>query len=173
MYTIYLIGQISLDPETYEWRKRVQKYFIDAGLMFEGDKKHLSTVSIISPTDSPFNTKVLKKAQNGKIENGMAANTYKTKGIGILPKKDMNYVYKSNFAIANLNQYSSEKPILGTYFELAWYLANPDKVVIGIFDGKPMDDKQAGHPFVQAAVTAWVKNDEEACKMADYYMDVR
>jgi len=162
MYTIYLIGQISKDPETYAWRKRVQKYF----------GEH-SAVEIISPTDSPFNSGVLEKAQNGGNENGLPMDTYKTKGIRILPAKDMNYVYKSNFAIADLNHYAVEKPILGTYFELAWYLANPDKVVIGIFDGDPMSDKQTSHPFVQAAVTAWVKDDQEACVLADYYMDVR
>lgn len=162
MYTIYLIGQISKDPETYAWRERVKDWSVT---------KH--AVTIISPTDSPFNSAVLEKAQNGEVKDGMAAGTYKTKGIRILPAKDMNYVYKSNFAIANLNHYAPEKPILGTYFELAWYLANPDKVVIGIFDGDPMSDKQTSHPFVQAAVTAWVKNDKEACQLADYYMDVR
>ena len=162
-YTIYLIGQISMHPETYEWRKRVQEFFADKG-----------KVSIISPTDSPFNANYINKALNGNAkEKKQMQSVYKTKGIKILPAKDMNYVYTSNFAIANLNHYTPEKPILGTYFELAWYLANPDKTVIAIYDGDPMSATHTAHPFVQAAVTAWVKDDKEACELADYYMDVR
>lgn len=163
MYTIYLIGQVSEHPETYAWRKEVQNYFAS-------HKK----VNIISPTSSPFNSNVFKEAQNKNItENGLPKNTYRTKGIKILPAKDMYYVHASNFAIANLNHYTPEKPILGTYFELAWYLANPDKAVVGIYNGDFMDNNQTQHPFVQAAVTAWVKNVTEACELVDYYMDVR
>lgn len=160
MYTIYLIGQISPHRETYDWRTRVQKYFEDK-----------SKVNIISPTASPFNAGYFDNIVNGDFIS--TRDVYRTKGIKILPAKDMHYVYSSNFAIANLNHYTPEKPILGTYFELAWYLANPDKVVIGIYDGDPMKTIHTAHPFVQAAVTAWVKDDEEACKLADFYMDVR
>lgn len=160
MYTIYLIGQISQHKETYDWRRRVQKYF-----------ENKPKVNIISPTDSPFNAGYMDDAVNGNAEAVKAI--YKTKGIKILPAKDMNYVYTSNFAIANLNHYTPTKPILGTYFELAWYLANPEKVVIGIYDGDPMSAVHTSHPFVQAAVTAWVKEDKEACELTNFYMDVR
>ncbi len=27
MYTVYLVGQITIDPMTYEWRREVEDYF--------------------------------------------------------------------------------------------------------------------------------------------------
>ncbi len=62
-----------------------------------------------------------------------------------------------------------EKPILGSFFELAWYYTMPEKTVIGIFDGDPNEAIQCKHPFVQEAVTTWVKTPKEACYLTLHY----
>lgn len=60
-----------------------------------------------------------------------------------------------------MNQYDPDKPLLGSFFELAWYFDSPEKAVVGFADN--MDDYLVQHPFVQQAVTVWCETVEEAC----------
>jgi hypothetical protein len=153
--TIYLIGQISVDkPESYEWRKNIRR-------CFAGNPDW----QIIDPCNNGFNSMVLKN--NGKDEKRL--KVYKTKGIELLVPKDCSYVMRSTMAICNMNQYDDKKPIIGTFFELAWYHLNPEKTVIGFYDGNPEDDINCNHPFVKSSVDVWVKNEYEAAKLAYYY----
>lgn len=156
--SIYMIGQISPDDEeTYQWRERVRDFFKDD-----------SRIRLIDPCNNGFNQKVLKDNK----EDPQRLRIYKTKGTNLLVPKDYSYVRRSTMGLANLNHYDPRKPIIGTCFELAWYYANPEKTVIGIFDGNPKKDIHCNHPFVRETVDIWVKNDFEACRLIEhFYLD--
>ena len=94
----------------------------------------------------------LTKAVQAEYKDGSdpdRTKVYTTNGIGLLVPKDKMYVMKSTGALANMNHYDTEKPMIGTMFELAWYHENNHKAVIGIFKGDPTKDKYCNHPFVQ------------------------
>ena len=152
MQTIYLVGQISPKYEiTYLWRKYVRDYF-----KYDEDK------FIIDPCANPFNRKGLQSKEYA------VQREKSTVGIELLPSKDLTYVKTSNIALVNMNQYDMDKPLLGSYFELAWYYMHPEKSVIAFADD--LDDYQCKHPFVQQAVTVWCNNSEEACDLvAEYF----
>lgn len=144
---IYLVGQISpMFPETYKWREEVKKFFEDH-----------STFGITDPCGNSWNKELLENktyAVNGFLRMG---------GVDILVPKDRSFVKKSSIAIVNLNQYDPDKPLIGSFFELAWYYDSPEKTVIGFADD--MSHYFCQHPFVKASVTTWVKNYIQACEL--------
>lgn len=157
--SIYLLGQISADEkETYLWRKRVRDHFQrDIG------------VEIIDPCFNAFNQSIL---DDGKGDP-QRLKIYKMQGTSLLVPKDYSYVLRSSIGLANLNTYDPKKPIIGTFFELAWYFADPEKTVIGIFNGDPTKDVVGNHPFVRSAVTTWVKNEQEGIELIErYFQDI-
>lgn len=157
---IYLIGQISVsDPRSYTWRKNIRTYFME-DRQFE----------FIDPCKTEFNDDIMKEYSDGSDPN--RTKVYQTDGINVLVPKDKMYVMKSTIAIANLNHYDEEKPMVGTMFELAWYHDNNHKAVIGIFDGDPTTDKYCNHPFVKESINCWVKDTEEACFALNKYFRI-
>lgn len=160
-YIVYLIGQISKDPFTYQWRTEVEKYFHSAPTN--------SHVEIINPCRSEFNKKALTTMTETQNSSG---KVYAVEGIKLLTPKDRRYVAQSNAAIANFNIYDKEKPLIGTIFELAWYYDSPDKMIIGFYDGDPTQNVWTRHPFVQNSVHVWVKDHKQACEILENYMDV-
>ena len=159
MYTVYLVGQITIDPITYEWRRNVEDYF-------ETNEQ----IKIINPCNSLFNQKAL---ENEDDENGFSKKSFKERGAALLAHRDRRYVKESNVAFVNMNMFSPEKPIIGSFFELAWYFDAPEKMVIGIFDGDYTKDFQCQHPFVKSTVQVWVKDTSKSCKLLERFMDVR
>ena len=152
---IYLVGQISADEnETYSWRERVREYFI-----LDND------ITIIDPCNNKFNQEV-KETGAGDPRR---LKVYKMNGTGLLVPKDKSYVNRATIIFANMNTYDSDKPIIGSFYELAWTSDNPATSVIGIFAGDPTNDVICNHPFVRASVDIWVKNEMEACEMVEYY----
>ena len=151
MNTFYLVGQISPKFEiTYRWRKKIEEHF-------EGS----SEIDFINPCSNPFNQKVLKKAKYAITKEKRSF------GIDLLPSKDKTFVMRSNGAIVNMNQYDPDKPLIGSFFELAWYFDYPEKSVIGFADD--LNDYQCQHPFVQKAVTQWCRDESEACYLIEKY----
>lgn len=151
MYTIYLVGQISANDETYKWRERVRNRL---------NKNDYPDVRVIDPFNTEMGVNVLQKA-NGN-EKTFTKYAVATNAPLILPK-DRNFVRLADFLFADLNIYSQEKPIIGSYFELAWAYDQPHTSVIGIYNGDPQQAFHCKHPMVFGAVNIWVKNDEEAC----------
>lgn len=153
----YLIGQISADvEETYRWRERIRLHFEPNPMM-----------SIIDPCNNSFNQGLLKTAK--RTEDPQRLKVYRKFGTNLLVPKDKTYVKKSTMAIANLNPYDPAKPTIGTLFELAWYHDEPEKSVIGIFEGDWKKDVLCNHPFVRSTINTWVKTDEEACNLIEYF----
>lgn len=156
---IYLVGQISVDaPETYHWRQRVIEYF-----------KNYPQFGLINPCDNSFNTNIKNELGNGK--DVYRTKIFHTKGIELLVPKDYSYVERSTMCIANLNQYDTNKPILGSFFELAWYYTMPSKVVVGVYDGDPTTNIHTNHPFTRSAINVWVQNEIEAAELLRYYYE--
>ncbi len=172
MVKVYLVGQISIDkPETYRWRKEFRDYFYKSEVFSSqlGEYTKISDdywIDIVDPCDTLFNKKVLA-ANNGDDPNRLKA--YKTKGIKILPSKDRGIVRWSDIGVANMNVFDPEKPLIGSFFELAWYYDSPEKTVIGIYDGDPMETINGGHPFIQDTVNVWVKDHIEAAKLIEFF----
>ena len=151
MQEFYLVGQISPKFEiTYMWRQQIEKAF-----------EEVNEIKFINPCRNPFNKKVLE-------EKAYAVTKEKrSTGIDLLPSKDYTFVERSNGAIVNMNQYDPEKPLIGSFFELAWYFLNPGKSVIGFADD--LNDYQCQHPFVQQAVTTWCQDEYEAVYLLEKY----
>lgn len=154
METIYLVGQISPKYEiTYQWRRNIAKCIEDT--------RTSDQIKIIDPCKNPFNARVLKE-QTYAVSKERRIN-----GIDVLPPKDLTYVLRSTIGIVNMNQYDPSKPLLGSFFELAWYYMNPEKTVIAF--AEDLDDYQCQHPFVQKTVHTWCNNEYEACEILMEY----
>ena len=148
----YLVGQISPKfEESYNWRKYVIKQM----------KEYDDQISFINPCANPFNKKVLDEKQYGTIKH------YRSFGVDVIPHKDYSFVLESDIAIVDLNQYDPNKPLLGSFFELAWYFVNPQKTVIGYADD--LNSYLCQHPFVQGAVSTWVNDVDKAIYVLKNY----
>jgi len=149
---IYLVGQISpKHPETYTWRERAVSKLSD-------------DFDLINPCSNPFNQKVLMRG------NYAVTKEKRSFGIDLLVPKDRRFVDLSDIAIVNMNHYDIEKPLLGSFFELAWYYDSPKKAVIAFADD--LNDYQCQHPFVQKAVTTWCTDLTDAIYLARKYFTV-
>jgi hypothetical protein len=155
---IYLVGQISADPRTYEWRQNIISWVED---VLDSKEEYWGLLQVIDPCGNTFNKSLITNHKND--EKNFSALAKETMPLAMLPALDLGYVKRSTMAIVNMNHYTPSRPILGSYFELAWYYAlYPDKPVIGIFETDPKKDYQCNHPFVQAAVDIWVHSEQEA-----------
>lgn len=149
---IYLVGQISPKfEETYQWRRNIKNEFAEG----------YSNIQFIDPCANPFNEKMLKKKCYAVTKEKRSF------GIDVLPTKDYTFCKKSTMAVANMNQYDPDKPLLGSFFELAWYFTMPEKTVIGI--AKDRTEYICQHPFVTEAITTWVSDEFEAAYIINKY----
>jgi nucleoside 2-deoxyribosyltransferase len=148
----YLVGQISPKFDiTYTWRKHVRDEM----------KEFEDQIGFIDPCANSFNKKVLEKKSYAVTEQKRSF------GIDVLPHKDLTFVLESDMAIVDLNQYDPNKPLLGSFFELAWYFMNPQKTVIGYAEN--LNSYLCQHPFVQGAVSTWVRDTDEAIYILKKY----
>jgi hypothetical protein len=154
--SIYLIGQITQNPITYEWRKRVREYVANLPEVLR------RKVTIIDPCNNQFSRKMLEDSMNG-VAKDFATNVVSNKQARLFPAIDKAYVKRySNACMFNANHYSPETPFLGTIFELAWYHDQNYKPVVGVYNGDVNQDYLCKHPFVQDTVHAWAENEIQA-----------
>lgn len=150
---IYLVGQISPKFQvTYQWRTNIENQFTDR-----------TDIKFINPCSNPFNEKVLKEGRYAVTPEKRSF------GIDVLPSKDYTFCKRSSMAIANMNQYDPDKPLLGSFFELAWYYTMPEKTVIGF--AEDLNSYLCQHPFVQKAVTTWATDWDQACYIVRKYFE--
>lgn len=154
---IYLIGQISSDPITYEWRSNIEKAVTDMPERFRKE------IELINPCGNAFSQGVLEASEFDTEKFTQTA--YGNDVSNLLPAQDCGFVMYSNAFIANMNLYDPERPLLGTIFELAWYYLTPWKVGVGIFNGNPEEDYNCRHPFAWNTIKKWVKNEYEAIEV--------
>jgi len=162
---VYLVGQISPKYEvTYQWRKNVIDYFIETVNGFQVTNA-AHQIDFINPCSNPFNKKVLEKAEYA------VQKKKRSWGIDLLVPKDNSYVRRSSIGMVNMNQYDPDKPLLGSFFELAWYFMHPEKAVIAFADDR--NSYLCQHPFVQQTVNVWCNDEYEACQLLEkYFIDV-
>ncbi len=153
---LYLVGQITANRETYIWRSWVSDYF-----------KNDEQIEVIDPCNNKFSKEMLEIALSANTE--FRAITTWNKYSNILTSRDLDSVLMSDIGLANLNIYDPEHPFIGSFFELCCYYMNPEKTVIGIFDGNPEEDSICCHPFIRQTVDVWTKNVRQACELIDSF----
>jgi hypothetical protein len=145
----YLVGQISPKfPITYNWRSELQELILNNDYL---------DIEVLNPCDNEWNKELLeegKYAINGKD---------RSYGIDIIVPKDRLFVKRSTIGLVNLNAYDSEKPLLGSFFELAWYYDDPSKTVIAWSEDPYSYICQ--HPFVKKAITFFCKDHIDAYEL--------
>jgi hypothetical protein len=152
----YLIGQMTIDRITYQWREDIVEY---AKTLPREIQAHLD---IINPCANNFSMQMFNETDKSHPEN-FATNVNKYGQSKLFPAVDKAYVKEdSNCAIFNANHYTKDIPFIGTIFELAWYHDQPWKPVVGVLDGDPTEDFLCKHPFVGDTVHTWVKSPIEA-----------
>ena len=157
-HSIYLVGQISSNPRSYEWRMNLQKHLLIQ------DPFIANSISLLDPCKNSMNLSLIK--QNKNDEGAFNSQAFKENSMNILTPLDAGYVRESTIGFANMNHFTPERPIIGSYFELAFYYHDyPWKPVIGIFDGNPKEAYHTSHPFVQASIHAWVQNEIDALNL--------
>jgi len=97
---IYLAGNISNDPRTYEWRETYTQLI--AGPYFE----------IMDPCDNQFN-----QDHRGNVAH---VKDNPPEYLGVLMPKDYHMVKIASIMVVNLELWTPEKPMIGTIFELDW-----------------------------------------------------
>lgn len=154
--TIYLAGQITPDPKTYEWRTEV----IEA-------LKDIPALTVINPCASEFDREGMGAPCD---EHGYAVTMAKDLGLDLLPHKDLDHVNTSTIIMFNLWQFDPTRQLIGTLFELAWALERPRIMTIGIL--RNWQTTLLGkHPFVHRAIHAWVGHHLEAATLVRRYLD--
>lgn len=158
---IYLIGQITKDQRTFAWRFKVRNHF--DYIRDIGKREH--PVRFFDPCNNDYSKEMLEKSKSVEDFRKNIKNTPQFSKV--LPIRDMNYVFSSDGAILNLTPFTPEKPFIGTFYELSWYMTTPWKPVIAIYPGDHTEDLICMHPFVQASVTTWVQDVDEACALVE------
>ena len=155
METIYLVGQISIDePITYTWRREIADALKGRGF------------SVLNPCDNEFN-KEIEDTGDGTKEK--ANKLFGNEATNLIVPKDLHCVQQSTGCVVDMNHYDLSRPILGSFFELAWYYTMPEKFVVGVFDGNIKEDVHCNHPFVKATVHTWVEDHTIAVDLIEKY----
>lgn len=154
---IYLVGQISSDPKTYEWRRNIENYV-------SGLTNYKNKIELLNPCGNKANEKLIQ--EHAYEEEGYNSVTDDIVATDMLASLDGGYVSYSNVCICNMNHYTPSRPMIGSYFELSKYMyMHPDVPVIGIFNGDPKEHYHTWHPFVARAVQTWTKDEISAIKL--------
>ena len=151
---IYLAGNISSDPRTYEWRELAVKLLSEK-------------YEVLNPAANSFNKKLLKYNKPDEVDKFVRDAVRKSQRILIV--KDFNLVNKSDIILVDLTLVTPGKPPLGTIFELAWswMLRKP---VIAILpknteDLKGLEKLYATHPFITSSISGIAHSVEEAIEL--------
>lgn len=144
---IYLCGNISADPQTYLWRDEATKILEP-------------NYTILNPAANKFNREMLKM---GKTDGTWHMEEAVKKSQNILIVKDYQLVASSDIILANLSIITTEKPPLGTVFELAWswQLKKPVIAIVA-------DNLYCQHPFPRAVFSATAESLKDACELIRY-----
>jgi len=143
---VYLIGQISLkEPETLRWRKYVSK------ILGTNEK-----IEVYNPFDE-WILKQYKDKSDDEIPN-----------LEVIVQRTIRSVLKSDIGILNLTLYDQDRPLIGTLFEIAYYLTHPEKTLIAFCSDKETNP-YVKNMFIQRAVSTWCKNENEACEIVLNY----
>jgi len=145
---IYLAGNISEDPRTYEWREAFTKLV--------GDDYR---VVIVNPCKNKFN-QAMKDHDEGGLEFTREAVKRSQK---ILRAKDYQLVKMCSVIVVNLELSNPEKPMVGTVQELTWARDIFYVPVVAITGG--VANIYTTHSWIDECCSAKVETVEEAADM--------
>jgi len=145
---IYLAGNISADPKTYEWREKVTQLLSE-------------NYQIMNPAANQFNKDLLSKGVNDPEKFKKMAIK---KSQHILIAKDHQLVQDADIILVNLAINTPDKPLLGTIYELAWawMYRKPVIAIVG-------DNWYCKHPFVVSTLSGTADTVEEAVDLIKYF----
>ncbi len=147
MTTIYLAGLISTEkPESINWRGVARLWL--RRLALDEDKE----VLILDPMRGKHDLK------DATPDKGLTDPRFTSTDIIL---RDYSDVMHADIVLANLNDFGSDRPLVGTLMELAWAWEHR-KIVIAVCDDK--EQLMHSHPFVRSAVSHWFNGLEEACR---------
>ena len=138
---VYLVGVISEDPITHQWRREVAK-------------KLGESFVIDDPTLSKFDKETLKEAAGDAEKIHDLVDKYQAE---ILLPKSFQSVQQADIILINLSIEAKDRPMIGSIMELAWAFSM-HKTVIAIRG----TNYYSRHPMVRGAVHAWAENLDEA-----------
>ena len=145
---IYLAGNISDDPRTYQWRKDFTEML--------APEIETGQVKILDPTLNKFNQKLQNSEKSGMEFIKEAAKRSQK----LLRAKDYNMIRLASLMVANLGLVSPEKPLIGTVHEIVWAHDDYYIPIIGITEGE--ENAWICHPWHQECVSAWAVDLDEA-----------
>jgi len=145
---VYLAGNISDDPRTYQWR-------VDFTNLLSPEIEE-GRVKILDPTQNKFNQKLQGYNKGGVDFIKEAAKRSQR----LLRAKDYNMIKISSLMVANLGLVSDNKPLLGTVHEIVWAHDIFYIPIIAITEGQ--ENAWICHPWHDECISAWAKNIEEA-----------
>jgi nucleoside 2-deoxyribosyltransferase len=136
--TVYLAGLISTEkPASLEWR-----HVVEAALK---DRFH-----VLSPMRGKEN--LAKTSKDG----GITDPTLTAKDIIL---RDYHDVVASDVVLVHLDSFGSDRPLVGTMFELGWAW-DMKKPVVAVAAGNNL--LMRNHPFVKETVAHYVESLEDA-----------
>lgn len=145
---IYLAGNISDDPRTYEWREEFTELLTK--------ERANGLVRIVNPCANKFNQNIKGFGKDG-LEFTKEAKNRSQK---LLRAKDYQLIKMCNVMIAHLGLVSPEKPMIGTVQELTWAADVFYMPVIGITEG--VDNAYTNHMWIDECCSAKVETVAEA-----------
>jgi nucleoside 2-deoxyribosyltransferase len=152
MKRVYLVGVISEDPKSHEWRREAKNLLKDK---FEVD----------DPTSSKFDRETLKESEGDAEKMHRIVAEHQAE---ILLPKSLQAVEKADIILINLDLQAKDRPMIGSIMELAWaFLLH--KTVIAI-KGESYYSK---HPMILGSVHAWAKDVQEACDIIKEFFTTR
>ncbi len=138
---IYLVGMITEDIKTREWRKEATKLLKDK---FEID----------DPTKFKFDQEVIKEADGDSEKLHKLVAEHQSE---ILLPKSFQSVQNADIILVNLALEASDRPMVGSIMEIGWAYAM-HKTVIAIRG----TSYYSYHPMIKGAIHAWAGSVKEA-----------
>lgn len=152
MKTVYLAGLISTEhPESLAWRDVARRKLWD----YAGDLG--KDVVVLSPLRGKADL------EGATSDGGITHPATTAKDVMYRDRAD---ILRADIILVNLNDWGSERPMVGTMFELAWAWDHKKPVVAVVDDNNYL---MKSHPFVVEAVTHYFEDLDSACKFVARY----
>lgn len=172
---IYLAGNISEDPKTFEWREEFTSKLINSmepitlsSVTKPSDR--LSTLKynklhIVNPCSNKFENKIKDSTESGLEFTKIITNASQK----ILRSRDYKLIKDCDLLVVHLGYNSKEKPMIGTVQELTWAHDVFYIPVIAITGGE--DNIYTRHPWIDECCSAKVETIDDAVNfMLDFFI---
>lgn len=147
---IYLAGNISSDPATYNWRQEFSTKVADE-----------PRIVVVNPCLNEFD----KHASESKISQMQLLKRTAKHTQKILRAKDYNMIKMCNILVVNLSLYNRERPMIGTLQELVWAHDIFYIPIISLVDKNYENNPYVNHPWIEECLSAKVETVQEAVDM--------